>query len=84
MDPGINPRSVKIHIYSPSLTTVIGFFWAQLNSVDEADTELKLLILAHNEEVRSRGRGKVREMLPQQRVTDPGIRNPGGGKNTIK
>lgn len=56
MDTRINTRSVKIHIYSPFLTTVIGFFWAQFNSVDEADTELKLLIQAHNKEVRSRGR----------------------------
>lgn len=56
MDTRINTRSVKIHIYSPFLTTVIGFFWAQFNSVDEADTELKLLIQAHNKEVRSQGR----------------------------
>lgn len=56
MDTRINTRSLKIHIYSPSLTTVIGFFWAQINSVDEADTKLKLLIQAHNKEVRSQGR----------------------------
>lgn len=56
MDTRINTRSVKIHIYSPSLTTVIGFFWAQINSGDEADTKLKLLIQAHNKEVRSQGR----------------------------
>lgn len=56
MDTRINTRSVKIHIYSTSLTTVIGFFWAQFNSVDEADTELKLLMQVHNKEVRTQGR----------------------------
>lgn len=88
MDTRINTRSVKIHIYSPSLTTVIGFFWAWFNSVDEADTELKLLIQAHNRKVRSQGRergwgkhtpnsasiGKTRGLKSQQRKKYHSIR----------
>lgn len=45
----------------------MGLLWARFNSRDEADTELKPLIVAGNEEVRPQGRG-----------TEQGLETPRG------